>query len=265
VTVQHGRQVSRLKSEDFQIYEDNSEQRIVQFIEGPPISIALVVDASGSMLSKWEAVTQGVSSLLRASAAGTQFLLITLAQKPRVACSFTDDPEAILHQVLATRQAGRNARLEAIGMALEEMRNASHKARAVVLFTDADDGGEDNYAGGLTFKDLKRILCQSDAELYVLCAGCHEWPAGAEPRGQAQLRTLAEETGGRLQSARDPRSFVELAAETGSELREQYLLGYSSPNRAADGKAHIIRLALRSRTGHRAAMTYRQRCCDSSH
>jgi VWFA-related protein len=55
--------------------------------------------------------------------------------------------------------------------------------------------------------------------------------------GEAEMRKLADQTGGRvIDVGNDPRKLRKAFDEIGTELRSQYMIGYTPTNTAADGK-----------------------------
>src|SRR5687767_7739622 len=67
VTDRSGRFYSRLRKEDFIVYEDNKPVEVTHFnAERTPVSLGIVVDTSGSMVGeKWSAAVQSIDRFFR--------------------------------------------------------------------------------------------------------------------------------------------------------------------------------------------------------
>jgi Ca-activated chloride channel family protein len=66
VTDAHGRFVTGLRQESFQIFEEKMEQKLSYFsIEDEPVSLGLVLDLSGSMAGKFRRLQEAVGLFLK--------------------------------------------------------------------------------------------------------------------------------------------------------------------------------------------------------
>ena len=120
--------------------------------------------------------------------------------------------------------------------------------RLLILFSD----GEDNQSQH-TFHEALAAALRADVRVYAISTN----RSGSETAGDAILRRLAMETGGR---AFFPRSVTDLDANFQAialELLHEYSLAYVSTNRAHDASFRVIRieplqkgLRVRARSGY---------------
>jgi len=71
--------------------------------------------------------------------------LTTFADAPVLRHNFTSDPEEIQASLLMTMPKGRTSLLDAIVLALTNMRNARHQRKALIIISD---GGDSQYMLG---------------------------------------------------------------------------------------------------------------------
>jgi VWFA-related protein len=70
-----------------------------------------------------------------------------------------------------------------------------------------------------------------------------------EVSGPRLLAEIAEQTGGRVLAASDRNDLPSVATRIGIELRNQYVLGYSSTNRSKDGKYRRVEVKVKEPAG----------------
>jgi VWFA-related protein len=102
------------------------------------------------------------------------------------------------------------------------------------------DGGENN--SRYSERELRDLIRESDALLYAIGvfggAGTPE-----EYNGPRYLASMVEQSGGRALPA-VAQELPDIAAKIGIELRNRYILGYSSTNRVRDGKYRPVQVKI---------------------
>jgi Ca-activated chloride channel homolog len=241
VTDQRERLVSGLRAENFELFDGKNLQEIKHFSsEDAPVSIGLVLDASGSMHDKMNRVREAVTKFCEAANPQDEFFLIVFSDQPRLATDFTPVPEDIEKELLFTRPKGRTALLDAIYMGLRKMKDAKYAKKALLIISD----GGDNHSL-YTEKDVKSVAKESDVMIYAIGTFDRYVPTIEESRGPDLLSHLAEPTGGRAFVLRDELELPIVAGHIGKELRTQYVLGYRPEEMPKDGKWHKIQVKLR--------------------
>src|SRR5205823_3106575 len=127
-----GAPVSGLRKEDFRVIDDDVEQRIAHFSkEDTPLSIGLLVDASGSMRNKMRKAIAAVTTFFKTVSPGDEFFLIEFSDRPKMLVPFTENSNLIRTRLAHVKPFGRTALLDAIGMALAEMKAARNPRKVI--------------------------------------------------------------------------------------------------------------------------------------
>lgn len=246
VTDNAGRFILNLKPEDFIVEENNREQKLVDFVEGSdiPISLGLLIDKSTSMRlplyvegrepvpAALFAATRIGRAVIRLMKPQDEFMLMTFDEKVQVRQNFTEDRKKIDDQLARMREVGNATHLyESIVTALERMKKAKYRRRALIVITDAYD------TSGKPLDDLRPEIAEQEVQVFTcgLRAVYEDVPdPTAEPLFQLVLRVLSADTGGRamivdlpeLQSTSTVEGLIGFAQIIALELRGQYTLSY---------------------------------------
>ena len=123
--------------DDFRLFEDGVEQRITHFgQDDAPISIGLVFDTSGSMHDKMRKASEAAAAFFKTANAEDEFFLVEFGDRPRLAVPFTVDSREVYRRIAGLRPFGRTSLLDAIHMALAQMKSARNSRKALVIFSD---------------------------------------------------------------------------------------------------------------------------------
>lgn len=230
VTDKRGRHVPNLSQTAFTVYEDQVAQEISFFNQADtPASIAVVFDLSGSMQEE---------KLVRAKAALERFLanchredeysLIGFNQRAWVALGYTRDSQQLLRQFGTAQPEGHTALYDAVALGLTQLTRGTHQRRVLLVISD----GEDNRSRA-SFRQLKRQAQESSALIYAI--GITDL-LNRRRFGEFILEELTTETGGKAYFPRNAEAMSEAFESIALELRQQYSIGYTPSNFAADGK-----------------------------
>src|SRR5437660_605598 len=188
VTDAQNRPVEGLRAENFHIWDDKVEQKIQYFSsEDTPVSLGLVFDTSGSMSTTLNSARAAASTFLKTGNPEDEYFLVEFNDRPRIAQNFTTDVGRLQRDLISRGARGYTAFLDAVYLALENVRLGSYPRKALLMITD----GGDNHSR-YTLDDVKEMLKESDVQLYAI--GTYLKPRSA---GRALLEELAEITGGR--------------------------------------------------------------------
>lgn len=244
VTDPQNRFVLGLDRRDFHVLEDGKEQKITHFSgEDAPLSIGLLLDTSGSMGFKLEKSRQAVTEFLKTMNAEDEAFLVEFNEHAEVTQEFTADMDQIQAKLNVLQSKGLTALLDAMHLALGEMKKARNPRKALLVVSD---GGENN--SKLKLEDVTGVVREADVQIY--CIGVFETSlaglglAMEERTGPGMLAKIADQTGGRVYPARRFADLPALASKVGIELRNQYVLGYSPSNPAKDGKYRKVQVNL---------------------
>lgn len=241
VTDPMNRFVTGLEKENFKLFEDKQPQEITQFSsEDAPISVGVVFDCSGSMGNKLEKSRQAVAQFFKLANPEDEFFLVQFSDSAQLIQPFTRNLEDIQNRLAFVMSKGRTALLDAVYMALQEMKKAKNPRKALLLISDGGDN-----SSRYTEPEIKALVKETDAQIYAI--GIYEGYGNRgrtpeEANGPALLTEIAEVTGGRQYSVDNVNELPDVAAKIGVELRNQYILGYSSHNQTRDGKYRKVQV-----------------------
>ena len=140
VTDPMNRLVTGLTKDDFRLFEDKERQKLRYFSsEDAPVSIGVVFDVSSSMKAKIDNAREAIMEFLRTANPQDEFFLISFSDRPQFPSGFTTDIRQIQGRLLYTVPEGETALLDAVYLALNQMRTAHHRKRAILVISDGGD------------------------------------------------------------------------------------------------------------------------------
>lgn len=223
VSDRKGRPVEGLARSAFELLHDGTPRPIERFAEGDevPLSLALVIDSSGSMYASMDRAKRSARRFLaEVLDPGDRALLVDFDHHPRLLVEATGEVDRLITHFDAIESDGASAVYDGIAFALLELERAAGR-KALVVITDGRDSGS-----RLNATECARLARRSGVPIFVLR---HDRDSGLLPsHHRLTLARLADETGGTLT---DVRSGTQLdAAYTAIErqLRGQYLLAFEA-------------------------------------
>jgi VWFA-related protein len=238
VTDKSGRLVTDLPRDHFTVYDEGRPQNIAAFSsEDIPVSIALVIDDSGSMGRKLGQVIAASLSFARWSHPEDELLVVEFNDEVRDAVggrsiAAADIPE--LAQALRTlRPDGQTALYDALMDGLSHLDKAVHSRRVLVLISDGGDN-----ASHATLADVLGRAQRSNVTMYTIGL----FDDDARDSNPGVLKRLAEATGGERFLPKSPGPLLAACEQIAREIRNSYTVGYEPPDR--DGRFHKLRVEL---------------------
>lgn len=240
VTDESNRIVTGLGQENCQLYENKHPQPIKHFWkEDAPVSVGIVLDVSGSMNTKIERARDAVVAMLTASNPQDEFFLVTFADRPTLVQDFTFNADDIWGHLLFTKPKGCTSLIDAIVMAISQMRNARYQRRALVIISDGGDN-----RSRYTEKEVKSLIKEADVLVYSIGVFDTEFRTMEERLGPQLLATISDLTGASAYALDSPTHLPAVAKHIANELRNQYVLGYSPEGPPRNGKWRKIKVKL---------------------
>jgi Ca-activated chloride channel family protein len=243
VTSSAGAPVTDLLKENFRILEDGVEQPITYFAtEETPVSVGFLFDSSASMRNKMHQSSQAAAAFFQTANKDDEFFLVEFNEHAKLSVPFTSDANQVYERVAHVRPLGRTSLLDAIHLALVQMKRAQHSRKAIVIVSDGGDN-RSRYTVG----QIKSAMLESDVQVYSMGIFDPEDQRKRTPEeknGPRLLTELSEESGGKHFSVDNLDDLPAISTQIGEELRSQYILGYAPPNSDKDGKYHQIKLSL---------------------
>ncbi len=237
-----GKMVTKLRRDDFVIYDNGSPQRITEFSRNYyPLSVLLLLDTSSSMAGqKLENARRSLAQFLKRLNPGDEAMLITFQSKPRIIEGFTQHLEYIRRDLWHTEGYGSTALYDAILMALDQVDKAHNRRKALLLISD----GINTY-GRTQLKDTLEILRRRGVELFTIGMGT-DLPEDARERAATRsiLNQLTESAGGESYMVSDSKDLPKICRTISEHMHNQYNLGYYPPE-SKESSWRIIRVETR--------------------
>jgi hypothetical protein len=205
-----GRPVAGLQAENFRITDNNEPQMITSFsMEDEPVALGLVFDTSDSMRNSLAQARRAAALFVATANPGDQFLLVEFDSKPRLTVPLTEDLAHIRYELTFTQSRGSTAMIDAVYMAMHEIKKSPRQRKALILVSDGDDNNS-RYSAS----ELRTVLQES--EVLVYSVGMFVANSG----------------------------LPNIAATISLDLRNRYVLGYLPTDPARNGLYHKVELEL---------------------
>jgi Ca-activated chloride channel family protein len=244
VTDAMNRPVTKLRKQDFALFEGEKPQEIRYFFEDEePLSIAVLLDVSKSMSEKIDTEREALEHFFNNANPQDEYFAITFSDRPRLIASSTSSLEEIQRHLTLAEPSGPTAMLDAIYLAEDQLRTAKYKRRAIVIFSDGGDNVSHH-----SHREIRGLVRERDVEVYAI--GLFEAaPLGTieEKLGKIWLSQITDCTGGRTVAIQRREKVPEAAAAVSREIRSQYVIGYR-PAIRRDGKWRKIKVRVASST-----------------
>lgn len=254
-----GRLVTGLTGQDFHVWEDNKLQTIASFShEDLPVSMGILVDNSGSMQNKLNAVDKAALDLVRASNPDDEAFIVNFSDQAYLDQGFTSSIAKLEQGLAHTEARGGTALYDAIVASADELsKDARHPKQVLLVVTD----GEDDASTMNLQQAIQRVQALHGPEIYAI--GLLYDDSGDEAhRARKALEQLTEQTGGLAYFPRSLENVDEVAAEVAKDIRNQYTIGYHPTRPVRLGGYRTVRveakapghgrLIVRTRTGYLA-------------
>jgi Ca-activated chloride channel homolog len=256
VTDRRGSIITGLDASRFRLFEDRTEQVIQScVVDDAPVSIGLVLDTSGSMSAKIPLLKEAAGQFVRAGNATDEYFIIEFRDRPRVVLPWTADADWVRHSIGQVKSAGSTALLDALRLAVSEIRHANNPRKALLLISD----GLDNHSR-YTEKETTKLISELDFPIYTI--NLYERPSGNLYAIQRQdpriLEAISTSTGDRSFRELSPKKLSSVAELIASEIRHEYVLGYVPSNRERDGKFRRVRIKVEPLAGQDFKISHRQ-------
>ena len=243
VTEVSGTSVTGLKKEDFLLFEDGVPQVITHFAQDDaPLSAGVLLDTSGSMKNKMALASQAATSFFQFANPADEFFLVEFNSRPKLKAPFTHEWNEIVDEIGHAKAFGQTAMLDAIHLALAQMKHARNVRKALIVLSD----GGDNFSRR-NFNQLKSTLIEADVQVYAMGIFDRNYAVkhtSEERNGPRLLDQVAIHSGGRDFPIIDLEDLPQVGVQMARDLRNQYVLGYSPTTLTTDGKYHHVELQL---------------------
>ena len=218
-----------LSAGDLTVLEDGVAQTVESFQEAvAPISIAMVIDTSGSMRRALPAAQQAARSFVTALRPTDPLALVRFSDRVVFEHDLSDRRQTTLDAIDRLEANGGTALFDALHTSIAFLKQRAGR-RAIVLLSDGRDENNAGTGPGSEHRlaEVLALVRETDAVVYAIGLGANV--------DRAALEEIAERSGG---VASFPVEADALEAEFRhviDELRRRYVLGYTSTNPKRDG------------------------------
>jgi VWFA-related protein len=253
------RLVPDLKRDSFGVFEDGVKQTLISFQHTDlPVSIALVVDNSGSMSRKRPSVNKSALDLIQASNPQDEAFVVNFSDEAFIDQEFTSDVNKLRDGLGHIESRGGTALYDAVVASADKLAaDARRPKQVLVLITD----GEDNASTLDLEQTIRRVQQLSGPVIYSIGLLFGDEMTRAEVRhARRALEMLSTETGGMAFFPKSIEQVDQIAAEVARDIRNQYTLGYHSTKPTTEpGFRRVVvtaedkgvgKLNVRTRTGY---------------
>lgn len=234
--------VADLPQSAFRVVEDDVPQEITFFNNVEvPVAVGLVIDNSGSMITRRGMVLAGTKAFAESSHPADQVFTIVFNEHVRHGLPdmvpFTTSGAQVRAGLTRYPPGGKTALHDAVIAALEHLQEASHQKRVLVVLSD----GEDN-ASQHSDDDMLERVARSDALIYTVSTA--DLQSGVGDR--RLMRKLAEASGGVAYFPDSEEEVVEAFREVAGNIRRGYSIGYVPSNSTPDGRFRRVDVSVRA-------------------
>jgi len=231
---QKGRYLADLKPADMVLEEDGVRQKILDFyIETRPVTLAMILDSSGSMQPSLPKVHDAASGFVGALGPEDKALVVDFDEKVYLLQDLTGDKDALRSAIVSTNALGGTALFDSLYASYRKLKGIDGR-KAIILLTDGDDT-----ASRFSFKRVLDGAKLSDIIIYSIGLGT----SVLDVELRRILKSLAEESGGRAFFPDKVDELRDVYADIANELKSQYYITYEPTNTDYNGRWRKIKLA----------------------
>ena len=276
VTDEKGVNVTSLRKEDFEVYEDDVKQELSDFLPvEAPFNLVLALDTSISTRSSLDLIKKAAGNFADQLRPSDRIGIIEINSQVRQVLDSTSDRKklklAIQH--IATASTGGSKIYDGLAQAVRHLQKSGGGRKAVIMLSD----GMEN-SSRVKFEDLRRLLAQLDVVFYPVTIlnkdsqkdlledfikKADKKKPEAVPYVEnaklslsvleevyqiqtERLQTLTDETGGKIFLVSDLSDLAQEYSKVAQELRNTFSLAYYSKNKRRDGTMRRIRVEVKN-------------------
>jgi len=252
--------VENLDKSAFHVYEDGVPQTILGFRhEDIPVSLGILIDSSGSMYNKVEAVRTAAMDLVRASNKEDETFIVNFSDEAFIDQDLTSDVNKLASALTRFRPAGGTAIYDAVVESADYLsQNAKKPKQVLLVITDGDDRDSTSTLESA----IRRVQDLDGPVVYCigLLFGSDDMDRSSRKHSQRVLQDLADKTGGIAFFPKNVEDVDAITHQVAQDIRSQYTIAYHSTRPYTelgyreihvDAKAKgYPRLVVRTRSGY---------------
>jgi VWFA-related protein len=227
-----GKPVNGLTAADFTVLEDGVPQKLdLAKPDAAPATYTLLIDNSQSMARRMDFVRDAARELPEHLRPGDSVIVAPFTKTVGTITGPTNDRETIVDAINSEEAGGGTAILNALVTAADKLGTIDSR-HIVVLITD----GYDEHSS-IAFERALDAIKATRATVYVIAIG---GSAGVSLTGEALLKRIASETGGRAFFPAREFQLTQIHGLIAADVQQRYQLSYTPSNQALDGTWRTI-------------------------
>jgi len=249
----HGTNIKGLTAQDFKIFEDGHPQTIKQFAaEDRPVTLGILVDASGSMRSRQPEVVTAALAFVRASNPQDETFIVNFNDHafkglpPQV--PFSNDPQQLRSALLGTKAQGRTALYDALTLAADHLAKGKWENKVLLLISDGGDNNSNH-----NFAETVHALQMSGAAVYSIAL----FDPDEREHNVGILHRLSKMSGGEAFEPMDISEIEPLCLRIAADIRASYTLAYTPPQPDQHTTPRKIKVTVAAPNGGKLAIRNR--------
>jgi Ca-activated chloride channel homolog len=225
----HGRLVTNLPRNAFQVFENGAPQQITSFSqEDIPVALGIVIDNSGSMRDKRQAVNTASLDLVKSSNPQDQVFVVNFNDEYYLDQDFTADINKLKEGLEQIDSRGGTALYDAVIASADHLkRQGKLDKRVILVVTD----GEDNSSRDSLEQTVRRVSEEGGPTIYSIGILGDEHTK----RAKRALTALSEQTGGIAFFPKDASEVDSIAKTVARDIRNQYTIVFKKNPNATPG------------------------------
>jgi Ca-activated chloride channel family protein len=236
VTDKNNNSLNSIRKDELRVIEDRVEQTILRInADERPADYGLVIDASGSLRQLMASALDAAKLIVLNRRPGDEIFIVRFIDAYHIdnVRNFTGDGDVLLKALESFKTGpGQSAVIDALHVAVDHVakhRSNESRRKAIVFITDGEERGS-------LYKeeDLIKLLRGAGVQVFVLGLvidlDADSGLIRRSPREKAQtlLKTVAEETGGRVFFPTDRKELADATVQIIGNLRGQFRITYQS-------------------------------------
>ncbi|REJ79647.1 MAG: VWA domain-containing protein [Acidobacteria bacterium] len=232
-----GRPVGGLEAGDFEVFLGRERIEIERFARAEDVSLSLgvVIDTSESMYTLMDDTKRAASRFLSDTLKPIdRAFVVEFDDRPRLAHPTTSDVFALIRSLSSLQPSGMTALYDSILFANQQFEPGLGR-KAIVLLTDGDDVNS-------KFSYRKTYQTASAGGLPIYFLSLAGFDQDRRSFRKSDLEALAKASGGRVFYVSSMAEVVDAYAQIADELRNQYVLAFSTTSPLSDDQLDDIRV-----------------------
>ena len=245
VTDKHGRFVTDLTKDDFEIFERKQKQNILEFTSETdlPLRLAVLIDTSSSVRDRFRFQQEAASAFVNGVVHDRdKAMVVSFDTGAELVADLTGDTNKLENAIRDLRPGGGTALYDAIFFAAKERLALDQPLykfrRAMVILSD----GEDNQSHYSRDQALE-VAQKADVVIYTISTNSSH----IESDGDKIMHYFADQTGGSAFFPLQAKDLNQDFENVANELRHQYNLFYRPEPEHNDGQYHAVEIKVRGR------------------